>query len=319
MNISAHHWHEIFAELGYTATQRGPGWQLAPAAADALPLYAAPSTSWLNGQVFLIHTPQAAAEILAKLYRCLLEINERRLYLAKFALDAADGLLLSAEAPLTENYRPLTVQMVNALRRYAGDYGPIFQSVRLQDHLVWRESAAGQPRTDFDEYLLSPGGLFAGYLNSVREEHWWMLDRHPQGQCWRIGYKGQLRLFDQAFLKISASWVALEVSVLSDPVPKALKAAPASQAMFLRHLLRLNDEMHLAKFGLDTEGRLLLMVELPLAELDFPLFLLALRTLSNYLEQYAQELELLAIPERNPRLAQVLTRSEAWLAPPPCF
>lgn len=310
MEISFQNLQSIFAEAECHASPVAGGWQLRHRDLTAGKLYCGVSPQWASVHFPLDCKIENEPEARARFYRGLLELNERRLYQAKFALDDNEQLLLSAEAPVTDNYQHLVTHLLRSLIRYSVDYSePLGSGAFLRDPRQW--SARPMLNAEPDDLLMSPDGVFADYLRSANTEGWGPLDRYPQGQCWRIGYKGLLKLFDQAFLKLTNSWVLFEVSILEDPMPQALLGTAREQAVFLRHLLRLNDEMYLAKFGLDEEAKLLLLLEFPLAVLDFEMFLFSLRTLARYLDSYAPELEILARPRRDPHIAVLLAQVDS--------
>lgn len=310
MKSISHNLPTLFADADCQVTRTAQGWQLHCSPEPTEALYANVSEHWVILQAPLAQIVESDLARRANFYRSLLELNERQLYLAKFALDDGDHLLLTAEAPLTANSRQMNASLVKSLARYVAAYaGPVRSGALICDP----KSVRVQPMayTPFDDFLLSPESVLSEYVWGVSTEGWWPLDKQPRGQSWRMGYKGHLKLFDQAFLKLNNAWVLFEVRVLEEPVPGALFANTALRTSFLRYLLRLNDELFLAKFGLDEEGKLVLLLELPLAVLDFDLFLMALRTLSHYLDNYAQELEILAWPDRNPQLAALVAPAAA--------
>lgn len=310
VEISFQNLQSIFAEADCQARPVAGGWELSNRELPEGKVYGAISPQWVNFHFPLDCKIENDPAKRARFYRGLLELNERRLYQAKFALDDDEQLLLSAEAPVTGNYQHLTSYLLRSLVKYSVEYAePLHSGASLEEARRW--SARPIRSAEPDEFLLSPDGIFTDYLRSVSTEGWGTLDKLPQGQCWRIGYKGLLKLFDQAFLKLTNSWVSFEVSILEDPLPQALLGTPQEQAVFLRHLLRLNDEMYLAKFGLDEQARLLLLLEFPLAILDFEIFLFALRTLGRYLDSYAQELEILACPRRDRHIAMLLAQVDS--------
>jgi hypothetical protein len=59
------------------------------------------------------------------------------------------------------------------------------------------------------------------------------------------------------------------------------------------------------------------MLELPLQNLTYDLFLFAIRTIGRYLESYTQELEIMASPERDKNIFELLIRTYAPTTPSP--
>lgn len=69
---------------------------------------------------------------------------------------------------------------------------------------------------------------------------------------------------------------------------------PACERKLHRHLLRLSQEINLAKFSIDAEGNVVLLVELPRENLSFSEFSDALNALSYYAEEHYLEVSALA-------------------------
>ena len=88
-------------------------------------------------------------------------------------------------------------------------------------------------------------------------------------------------------------------------LPLTLRPLPACRQALCRYLLQLNHELKLAKFSLDGDDQIHLMVETMASSCTFSVFKGVLTALCIYFEQYHREIELLAT---NPALA------EAWLS-----
>ena len=244
----------------------------------------------------------------AALYRYLLTLNDR-MFMARFALDDVGQLLLAAEVPASQAQNTsLVSRALESLTVYAGRYlGAVTDYIRRPDQSppaaelpVARRPAEGIP--------IIPNETLALYLKSVEPEGWGIREK-PAGQTWHLGYKRQLRLFE-VYLTLMASWAYFQAPVLVEPRPPALQAEGEIQAAFLHYLLRLNDALYMARLGLDDDGQVLLLLELPTEALDFPLFRLAIRTLACYLDGYAREVQIVAWLDRDRHLASLLTRHQ---------
>jgi hypothetical protein len=61
-----------------------------------------------------------------------------------------------------------------------------------------------------------------------------------------------------------------------------------------RYVLRLNEELSIAKFGLSHDGRLVLMIDWPTHNLSFSAFETAVQVLLTYYETYYPDIQLAA-------------------------
>jgi hypothetical protein len=289
----------LFMEKGWNATPVAGGWRLAYPAPAKGTIYAGLGDHWL---CFYQHVdrPDSSDETRsAELYRELLLFNERRMFLAKFALDAGGDLILSAEVPLIGNYPRLVERTLDAFIEYGG----LSADDRQEQGRVAAETVTGA-----DKSFVIPADKFLEFVAKLELYNWGSLKK-PVGQAWHLGYKGHLRLYD-AYFGVSNSWAVFQVPVLLSK--DSLKPPDArGQRLFLRYLLRLNDELYMVKFGIGENGQILLLLELPVQELDYELFLFAVRTISKYLEVYTQELEIMAAPERDEKILKLLLQAEA--------
>lgn len=276
------------------------GWRLDGPGTGARGIYAGLGENWLNLQLPLGEPPAADARECAALYAKLLALNERKVLVAKFALDWEGQLLLCAEVPLKRLHRQLLSRSLESLVVYGGLYGESLPRLAAPDPAPAKREgvAAGATPAAFAQTL-------TGFVGRLALENWGSLEQ-PAGDTWKLGYKGRLRLYE-VYLSVTKSWVSFQVPVLLQAKPEALSLNPGARSLFLRYLLRLNDAFYMVKFGLDEGGRMLLMLELPLQGLTYDLFLTAVRTISRYLESYTQELEIMASPERDKKIFELLT------------
>jgi hypothetical protein len=82
----------------------------------------------------------------------------------------------------------------------------------------------------------------------------------------------------------SEDWIHFAVSPLT-PHPQA----ECREALYTA-LLRLNGSIRLVRLGVDDEGDIVLLADLPIAVVDFAAFAATLDTLVNYTQQLAHEL-----------------------------
>jgi hypothetical protein len=113
---------------------------------------------------------------------------------------------------------------------------------------------------------------------------------------WSTGYKGDNVTFNFQ-VRTTDSWLY----VLA-PFPIKIQAAAANN--MYKHLLRLNYNMSMAKFSLDTDEDLILSVELPNDNLQLGEFRDALQAACYYMdENYAELVKLATDPTAQSSLA----------------
>ena len=285
-------------EKGWNATPLAGGWRLDCPLLSKHTVYAGLGDHWLCFSQRVDRPDTSDETRSAELYTELLTFNERYMFLLKFALNADGDLMLLAEVPLVGDYLRLIDRTLDAFIKY-GNSSP--DSLR-DNQLVRTKTVGGGDRT-----VVIPADKFLEFVARLELYNWGSLKK-PVGPSWHLGYKGRLRLYDAHF-GVSNSWAVFQVPVLlSKSSVKPLD--PRAQRLFLQYLLRLNDELYMIKFGIGEGGQVLLLLELPVHELNYRLFLFAIRTISKYLELYTQELEIMAAPERDENILKLLLHAD---------
>ena len=101
---------------------------------------------------------------------------------------------------------------------------------------------------------------------------------------WRASFTTEREEEFDLYVLVAEDWVHFAVSPL-------LPRPGASAALRLYALLlRLNQELHLARFALDDDGDVNLVADAPLARLTYPVFAEVVDWLVNYVNQLAGEL-----------------------------
>ncbi|HXD30184.1 MAG TPA: hypothetical protein VN643_03655 [Pyrinomonadaceae bacterium] len=285
----------LLMEQGWNATASASGWRLVHAESEAQTVYACLSEHWLSFSQLVAQPRTPNEQHNVELFGNLLKVNERHMFLTKFALNAAGDLMLSAEVPLVGNYSQLIVRTLESFTTYRNIYDDVVSKRTLER----KSDAAGT--------FTLPADTFMEYVGRIELYSWGSMKK-PVGQTWHLGYKGRLRLYD-AYFGVTTSWAVFQVPVLlkRDAMPED----PRSLSLFLRYLLRLNDELYLVKFGIGEEGQVLLLLEVPVQELNYELFLFAIRTLSKYLDSYTQELDIMSAPEREVNIQKLLLQADS--------
>jgi hypothetical protein len=133
--------------------------------------------------------------------------------------------------------------------------------------------------------------------NSAPNE--WNEARYDKRGCWTVEYKSVPPCVFHVEVGPTMVYLHSTVDVSVDP---------GCQLALYRYALRLNEEMSIARFGLDFSGKLSLMVECPRAGLTFASFESAARILVNYYKIHYPDIQLIAQEDVN--LAKRITARE---------
>jgi hypothetical protein len=115
---------------------------------------------------------------------------------------------------------------------------------------------------------------------------------HQEETYFRTVFRGDVSSFT-IHIRISGDWVYFSIApfVVSPQDPEC-------ERRLYKHLLTLNHEMNMAKFTVDSDGDVILTVELPTENLDYSEFSDALGALAYYADDnYAQIFVLAHVPE----------------------
>jgi hypothetical protein len=108
----------------------------------------------------------------------------------------------------------------------------------------------------------------------------------------RTGFRGDVSSF-RIIVRLAGDWTYFSIA--------PFVIAPADQECerkLFRHLLRLNQEINMAKFTVDSDGDVILTVELPSENLDYSEFSDAMGALAYYADDtYAKVFILAHVPE----------------------
>jgi hypothetical protein len=122
----------------------------------------------------------------------------------------------------------------------------------------------------------------------------WHFERVTDGNVptWRSGFRGEVAPF-RFYVRLTENWVFFIIA----PFVLPAKNADCATALHKR-LLRLNQDMTLAKFALDNDDDVVLTVEFPTENIDYSEFKDALDVLSYYADRHYLEVLNLAQQER---------------------
>ena len=118
-------------------------------------------------------------------------------------------------------------------------------------------------------------GVTPETIDSYFEQYGWSYERSGE-DVWLTGFRGDVSSY-RIFIKVTEHWAYFTIS--------PLVVAPKEEECVQRlnwHLLRLNRDINMAKFCLDSDGDIVLTVELPTEGLDYSEFSDALGALSHY-------------------------------------
>ncbi len=200
-------------------------------------------------------------------------------YLVKFGRDGYGGLALQLEALAVFQERAVA-ESVNGLDR----------------RLVKGSQIAVGP---VEEDVLSEATVIR-LGQGVRHDHWSLLDRLGPNR-YKLQWKGVNHAYD-AYLTFNQVWACIQV-----PAPPAVAAGKRAHPALLGYLLRLNDHIHWARYGLDPAGQVVLSLELPVDIVNADTLSWALRTLSRYADDHLTEVQLMSRLNEEPRLLRLLS------------
>ena len=118
-------------------------------------------------------------------------------------------------------------------------------------------------------------GIAPETMASFFEQYEWTYERSGD-DTWYTGFRGDVSSF-RIFIKVTEHWAFFTIA--------PLVVAPKDEECVRKlhwHLLRLNRDINMAKFCLDSDGDVVLTVELPTENLDYSEFSDALGALSHY-------------------------------------
>ena len=128
-------------------------------------------------------------------------------------------------------------------------------------------------------------------LEGYFEQYGWTFERVDESD-FRTGFRGDVSSF-RILVRIAGEWVYFSIA----PFVVAPQDPECERKLYKR-LLRLNQEINMAKFTVDGDGDVILTVELPSENLDYSEFSDALGALAYYADDdYAQVFVLAHVPE----------------------
>ncbi|MBI5929134.1 MAG: YbjN domain-containing protein [Chloroflexi bacterium] len=110
----------------------------------------------------------------------------------------------------------------------------------------------------------------------------WSYTRSSEN-TWITGVRTSVSSF-RIFIRLSEHWIYFVINPFVVAPP-----APEDRLRFYYHVLRLNLDMNMAKFGLDSDGDLFLAVELPTENFVYSHFADALNGISHHAERLYSE------------------------------
>ncbi|MCE7946680.1 MAG: hypothetical protein DYG88_04540 [Chloroflexi bacterium CFX4] len=273
----------ISAALSALATQ---GWQISTAEQgwqlqrEGHTLYVGMNTRWLYFTLPLPQTQPAAHYLQAA----------RRLYLCKYAYDSQGQLLLQAELPLAELERTYIHMTVEALWRAAIQHDqPVMPS---------QPAERGETLEYFPRHTLDT------YFKALKHEGWGF--RKPLSlNDYHFHYKAAERPFE-VYLAFNAAWAYWQVPIL-DAAAAADWWQGGQHEALCRYLLAVNEQLYWARFVLDEEGRVVLLLDAPLTLFTLERFRLSGQAVVQYAADYAYEVQIMADLGRDAGLARLLT------------
>ncbi len=125
-------------------------------------------------------------------------------------------------------------------------------------------------------------------LKNYFEQYGWSFNEIDQDR-FATGFSSDVTDFFPIYVTLAAHWVYFAIA----PYVHA-PTDPTCERKLHKHLLRLSQEINLAKFSIDSENNVILTVELPRENLNFSEFSDALGALSYYADEHYLDIQALA-------------------------
>jgi hypothetical protein len=120
----------------------------------------------------------------------------------------------------------------------------------------------------------------AASIHRFFETYGWHYDYKEDSATWHTGFRGDTANFN-IFVHLTDNWLYFTITpFVNAPVD------PECEQKLNRFLLRLNHAINMAKFSLDSDGDVVLTVELPTENLDYSEFADGLNALSFYADAH---------------------------------
>lgn len=242
----------------------------------------------------------------ANLYEYILKLC-RLCFMCKYSLDDAGQFLLQLELPLTSLERSYCCKAVEALSVYTSRYQNAI--VRVANNIQGKIATG----TEFETYQAQRIGkgeieffspvTIASYFLAIKHLNWKI--KKQENNHWHLGYKGNDRQFE-VFLSFNSFWAYFQMPLLSEVHGLDLQTSSYREALY-RYLLELNDQVYWVKFGLDKDGQILLLLDIPIEMFDLERFRWAIRTLARYANDFSYEIQIIAKLDQDKHLIDLLS------------
>lgn len=125
-------------------------------------------------------------------------------------------------------------------------------------------------------------------IESYFDQYGWQYERLDEAHL-LTGFSSETAEIFSIYVTLAPSWVYFSIAPFV-PAP----TDPGAEGKLYRHLLRLCQQINMAKFAVDGDGDVILSVELPRENLDYSEFSDALGALSYYADQNYETVRALA-------------------------
>ena len=125
-------------------------------------------------------------------------------------------------------------------------------------------------------------------IQSYFEQYGWSYEQ-PEDHRFLTGFKSDVIDHFSILVTLTPNWIYFAIA----PFVQAPQH-PECECKLYKHLLRLCQEINLAKFSVDSDGDVILAVELPIEDLNYNEFSDAMGSLSYYADETFGEVNALA-------------------------
>jgi len=262
--------------LAYFKRLENDGWQRAEMQGENWLLYYNESPVVLTKRKNWVHV-QAILPDNDSLRRLGLLLNSSFL-MAKIGMTRSGDLMIAAEWPAANlSFAALKLVMTSVARAI--------------DFLKNPDSAepnadAGKPASGRVAMSI-PKEHILRYLRQL-DTRGWSLGAEPQNARWHFGYRSHNQI-SSVFMQFTTCWTHFQAPIQID-----VTSSLSERNVVAEYLLHLNHRMMMAKFRMTKERAIVLTIQCPTEQMEFPLFQACMEGMATYLDRFVPETILLA-------------------------
>ncbi|MFN6478266.1 YbjN domain-containing protein [Nostoc sp. DedQUE07] len=218
-------------------------------------------------------------------YKKCLELC-RRSFMCKFSLSPDGKLLLQLEIPFQSIEKKQCYKAVDALNVYLKWY----EALKSGNSSIHSQSANQIQIKIVRKQEYFPKESLYLYFNAIEHLNWGLKDNLGDNR-WKAIYKGNDRPF-MTYLYFNQYWLYFQIPILGQTPDLKLQNDEDNMSLY-SYLLKLNEHIYWTKFGIDENGKIFMLLDIPLEKLDLNLFQHATKTIAEYANKFAYDLQIM--------------------------